>query len=342
MLVFSGVWCHADREGRFEWRPKQLKLDILPFLDFDMGAVLDSLAAAKYLRKYEVGGSAYGQIENWSRHQIPGRDEPPSEIPAPDGSMTAYDRPPNQTQRIKIYARDNYTCRYCGRNMRNDSRAMCLDHVIPYAKGGTNREANLATACKKCNASKASRTPKEAGMPWPEGLGETYDNPPSRKKNGRNSPVKPPLTVLGHPPDKEGELDREGELELDGEREGDREWVALGAASAPTELTGKALRDAFWEAIKTATGFNPVTKDEKSRLGKIVTGLIAKGATPDQVPIRASRYRRTWAGMSLTPEAMFKHWDAMGAETAKGINGASVSKQEIEDTMRRVLEGEGA
>ena len=40
MLVFEGLWCHCDSKGRFEWRPRQLKLDILPFLPFDMTATL--------------------------------------------------------------------------------------------------------------------------------------------------------------------------------------------------------------------------------------------------------------------------------------------------------------
>ena len=28
-LAFAGLWTAADREGRFKWRPRQLKLDVL-------------------------------------------------------------------------------------------------------------------------------------------------------------------------------------------------------------------------------------------------------------------------------------------------------------------------
>lgn len=69
MLVFSGLWCAADRAGRFEWRPKMLKLDILPFLDFDLEATLQILEAALLIERYVVDGKCYGQIPSFLEHQ---------------------------------------------------------------------------------------------------------------------------------------------------------------------------------------------------------------------------------------------------------------------------------
>lgn len=69
MLVFAGLWGHADRAGQFEWRPRQLKLDILPFLDFDMGATLDILAAGGFIERYEVDAKSYGLIPSFADHQ---------------------------------------------------------------------------------------------------------------------------------------------------------------------------------------------------------------------------------------------------------------------------------
>ncbi len=175
MMVFAGLWVIADREGRFEWRPRRIKLDVLPFLAFDMEQTMSLLEAEGLVQRYEHLGETYGAITSWDRHQIVGRDEPPSEIPAPSGEKTPYFRPLNQTQRFKVYERDGWTCAYCGRDMKNDRRAACLDHVIPYAQGGTNRELNLVTSCKRCNSAKANKTPLEAGMKWPAGLGEYLD-----------------------------------------------------------------------------------------------------------------------------------------------------------------------
>ncbi|HWZ45123.1 MAG TPA: hypothetical protein VNW97_16730 [Candidatus Saccharimonadales bacterium] len=66
MLTFCCLWTQCDRAGRFEWRPKQLKLDILPFVDYDLGATMELLAQHEFIRRYEVGGKWYGQVPTWN------------------------------------------------------------------------------------------------------------------------------------------------------------------------------------------------------------------------------------------------------------------------------------
>jgi hypothetical protein len=57
--------------------------------------------------------------------------------------------------RIKVYERDSYKCRYCGKQL---TRFTCtLDHVTPVAAGGTNALDNLVTACLGCNSRKHQR-----------------------------------------------------------------------------------------------------------------------------------------------------------------------------------------
>lgn len=69
MLVFAGLWGHCDSKGRFEWRPRQLKLDILPFLSFDMAETLDLLKRARLVNHYVVDGKEYGEVPNFEKHQ---------------------------------------------------------------------------------------------------------------------------------------------------------------------------------------------------------------------------------------------------------------------------------
>jgi hypothetical protein len=69
MLVFCGLWGHCDSAGRFPWRPRQLKLDILPFINFDMGETLSILARAGMVKRYEASGQTYGIIETFREHQ---------------------------------------------------------------------------------------------------------------------------------------------------------------------------------------------------------------------------------------------------------------------------------
>ena len=68
-----------------------------------------------------------------------------------------------------LFARDEYSCVYCGRH-RSELRGrqfLTRDHVIPTSRGGTNTWDNVVTACSPCNNRKGDRIPKEAGMSLP-------------------------------------------------------------------------------------------------------------------------------------------------------------------------------
>jgi hypothetical protein len=69
MFVFQGLWLQCDSNGIFPWRPRQLKLYILPFIPFDMATALDILEKAKYLSRYQSDGKEYGIIPTFKLHQ---------------------------------------------------------------------------------------------------------------------------------------------------------------------------------------------------------------------------------------------------------------------------------
>ncbi|MGL5511671.1 MAG: DnaD domain protein, partial [Sporomusa sp.] len=83
-LFFAGLWCWADRMGRFEDRPKKLKADILPYDNCDGENLMRQLEEHGFVIRYEVNGKRYGQIVNWKKHQSPHPAEAVSNIPAPD------------------------------------------------------------------------------------------------------------------------------------------------------------------------------------------------------------------------------------------------------------------
>ncbi len=60
--------------------------------------------------------------------------------------------------RRAVFARDGYTCQYCGRT------ADSIDHVMPRSRGGAHVWENVTAACRTCNLRKRDRTPEEAGM----------------------------------------------------------------------------------------------------------------------------------------------------------------------------------
>lgn len=83
-LALTGLWCQADRAGRFRWAPRALKTDVLPYDESDFDAVLAALVKAGYLVRYvEQDGEAYGQVCSWERWQRVPTREPASELPAP-------------------------------------------------------------------------------------------------------------------------------------------------------------------------------------------------------------------------------------------------------------------
>ncbi|WP_395066153.1 hypothetical protein [Paraburkholderia silvatlantica] len=84
-MAFIGLVCCCDREGRFKWRPEELKPDILPNDSVDFGAVLDALHDAGFVVRYEVEGDHFGHIPTFKDHQHINLREAGSKIPAPQG-----------------------------------------------------------------------------------------------------------------------------------------------------------------------------------------------------------------------------------------------------------------
>ena len=61
------------------------------------------------------------------------------------------------TIRQNVLMRDNYTCQICGATVE-DGAKLEIDHIIPYSKGGTDKENNLQVLCRQCNREKHNRT----------------------------------------------------------------------------------------------------------------------------------------------------------------------------------------
>ena len=81
-LLFSGMWCWADREGRLEDRPKRLKAEILPYDEADGEELVAELTERGFLRRYEANGVRVIRIVNFHKYQKPHPREAPSTLPA--------------------------------------------------------------------------------------------------------------------------------------------------------------------------------------------------------------------------------------------------------------------
>lgn len=78
--------------------------------------------------------------------------------------LTAYDRFPKREvrfSRLNILIRDNYTCQYCGEQLKKNQ--LNLDHVIPRSRGGKTTWENVVASCHDCNRIKGGLSPEETG-----------------------------------------------------------------------------------------------------------------------------------------------------------------------------------
>jgi len=92
-ILFSGLWCIADRAGRLEDRPKRIKAEVLPYDDCDVDGLLNDLAERGFVLRYQVGQARYIAVVNWGKHQTPHIKEAESTIPAP---------PQNDTETVQV------------------------------------------------------------------------------------------------------------------------------------------------------------------------------------------------------------------------------------------------
>ena len=61
-----------------------------------------------------------------------------------------------------LFARDRYTCQYCG--IQPGPEELTVDHVVPRSRGGMSSWENCVLACVECNKLKADRSPVQAGL----------------------------------------------------------------------------------------------------------------------------------------------------------------------------------
>ena len=88
-LLFAGLWCLADREGRLLDRPAQIKWDILPADDCDVNALLAELTMRGFIRRYTADGTRYIEVTRFLAHQRPHYKEKASIIPPPPDTTPA-------------------------------------------------------------------------------------------------------------------------------------------------------------------------------------------------------------------------------------------------------------
>src|SRR5208283_546069 len=119
-------------------------------------AALESVGAIRKEAEPNRGGTLYrvlvpDEIEACRNH----RAARAAAEPKPEVSESELDYYNVRENRIKVYERDGYKCRYCGKQLTRFTAT--LDHVTPVTEDGDNSFGNLVTACLDSNSRKTGR-----------------------------------------------------------------------------------------------------------------------------------------------------------------------------------------
>lgn len=83
-LLFIGLWTIADFKGCFEYKPKRLKVQLLPYDDCDIEQLVSALEKSRFISIYSVQGQTFGKVLNFNKHQNPHKNEKEKGSDIPD------------------------------------------------------------------------------------------------------------------------------------------------------------------------------------------------------------------------------------------------------------------
>ena len=106
-LLFIGLWTIADKAGRMEDRPKQIKMELFPADNLDCDALLSMLHELGMIDRYTVENKKYIQVVNFSKHQNPHRDEKTSVIPDKNGVVLVEDNAKHGASTVQTQCKDD-------------------------------------------------------------------------------------------------------------------------------------------------------------------------------------------------------------------------------------------
>ena len=83
-LLFIGLWTIADFKGCFEYKPKRLKVQLLPYDECDIEQLVSALDKSRFISIYSVQGQTFGKVLNFNKHQNPHKNEKEKGSDIPD------------------------------------------------------------------------------------------------------------------------------------------------------------------------------------------------------------------------------------------------------------------
>lgn len=92
-VLFAGLWCLADREGRLEDKPRFIKAELFPYYDCDVNGELTKLERLGFVSRYSVDDVDVIQVLKFRKHQTPHNTEKASTLPEFDSKTASKAAP---------------------------------------------------------------------------------------------------------------------------------------------------------------------------------------------------------------------------------------------------------
>jgi hypothetical protein len=92
-LLFAGLWCLADREGRLEDRPDRIRAAIFPYERVRVDDLLARLEKAGFVKRYQSASTCCIALPQFAKHQRPHHRESESTLPPEPRQGTAQPQP---------------------------------------------------------------------------------------------------------------------------------------------------------------------------------------------------------------------------------------------------------
>ena len=82
-ILFAGLWCIVDKQGKCEDRPIRIKANVMPYYEVDVDKMLMELEGQNFIKRYSVNGTKYLKVLKFEKHQHPHHTEKDSLLPDP-------------------------------------------------------------------------------------------------------------------------------------------------------------------------------------------------------------------------------------------------------------------
>ncbi|ENW00178.1 hypothetical protein F938_00822 [Acinetobacter bereziniae LMG 1003 = CIP 70.12] len=155
-LLFIGMWTVADHKGCFEYKPKRLKVQLLPYDECNIEELTINLEKSGFIAIYSVQGQQYIKVINFEKHQNPHKNEREKGSELPDIDQKDEENPKftKDLGNIEINHDENGSDRADSLNLIPDSLLLKPENLLPESETKTaSPKFNFKTELKKLGVS---------------------------------------------------------------------------------------------------------------------------------------------------------------------------------------------